>query len=312
MRKAQLRYSAAGTIRFRFPDGRPDAGTATVSVVRPSGTSLSPAVSGESATIDPASTSVSAWSSTSPDQVVVADSTGFIIERVYQIKNKYGQTADVEVIGISTELGVTTLILGELAPWDLDTDCTIYSCWVSYDLTGAQLLNPQAGYMATWLAEFDGTEIEHRSFFDVVRAVPYMVANQSGMHEHLGKLVAAWEISATSGGDGAWQPRLEDAFWQVLDDLDDIGLRAELLLNMHQLEKMTYAALLLKLAEENFTPGGSFEMEPLTWLKEVRARYQVEFDKVRRHLTQYDADDSGDADEGETAGVNVSAPLWVR
>ena len=291
MRKQQIQVDAAATLWFRVPDGRPSA--AIVSITRASGAALSPVVTGESATIDSASSTISSWSSDSPKLVVVADSSAFRPNRIYRLTNGYGQTSDVDVIGV--DHATDTLLLGDDPPWDLAAGHTVQSTWVSLDLLATQTAEPEANYQAQWTVTVGGEAFKHQEPFDVVRQIPYMVATPAGLYRYSPGLIKDWEVSATENGD--WNPRLQEAFERILDDLDALGLRAHLLMDWLQVEKVTYEAVLLKLADESFVPSGGYDGQGEAWNKTRTQAYGRAFGKLRTNLESYDANNDGKPDE---------------
>lgn len=302
MRKLQLLKGVAGSIWFDAPEGR--ASAATVSIVAADGTALPTPVVAAAATVDAVTTTIASWSASTPAQATLAAITNIVIGRSYLITNHLGESAPVTVKGVDTA-GKVVYFWHPLPFPIVGAACPFVGTRLSFAVVAANTATAKLNFVATW-AYTVGSAYRRETLYDVCRMVPYMQATHAGLKKYAQGLVSAWEISATP--QGSWLPWLEEAWEEILTEIEAKGNRANAMMDMGQMERVTYERVLLALAERTFLPV-AYADQPDTWIKLRRDRYAAAMQTLLQCATVYDEDEDGVVETDETLADRWSVRL---
>lgn len=291
MRKQQFLKDVGGTLHFDCLEGRPSAATLTIKT--PAGNDLPTAIDEASATITAVDTTVTSWASATPKQVVLASVSGCRVGSKYLITTALGRVGIVEVEAIDT--AALTVHLQQPSPWALASGDAFEGIRISYAIVAGNAATTDLNYRAQWAYTVRGVAYQKAQLFDVVRAVPYRVADNPGLKRHAPKLVDEFQLSAV-GQQGDWAEWLDEAFDGVLYDLEQKRNWAHTFIDMGIFERVTYERVLLLLADQGYCPVG----EDVTEYYRRRERlYNAAFGKMLSSVPWVDSSEDliVDADE---------------
>lgn len=297
MRKCQIRKDTGGIIWYDCPEGRPT--TATIGIKTPDNAALPTPVSGAAATVDSVSTTVTSWSASAPDEIVVGSVTGILVDRQYRATNAKGEHADVKVRGI---VGSTkTVYLYDDCPIPLANADTFVGTRLSYAVTAGNAATADLNYRATWGYTIGTTGYTPDTVYDVVRMLLINRATESGLRMYRPSLISKWRVPAT--GDGCWSQRIEQAWEEALLDIEQRhteapGAFANALVDQGQLEFLVYERVLYDMADEGMLPpGGGWTGDE--WRKKRWLEYQDKLSQFDAKIVWVDADGNAAVGTGE-------------
>ena len=278
MAKTQLREDTAGTIAYVHT--KPIT-SAKVSVTAPNNTTL---VSETDATIDTASTTLSADADVGQRFVLVDSISGFVTGHKYQIVDGVNS----QVVTVLASSGSRLRIGSELLH-DFATGATVKGLQASYDLTATDTATEGVNYIAFWtVVDADGT-VYRETIFDVVSSVDWYETTAADLitaYPMLANHLESYEVDPGELLSFVWTQRLKPS-------LAAKGIDIRLIKTRSQLVPLHCALTNLHIQEQRLR-GDNID---------IYQTLQKQTDMMLRNLLNtidmYDADDDNEADSGE-------------
>ena len=272
-----LLQDKAGTVYLDVPQGVPSSATLTVKTTG-NGDLPGAAVEDQAATVDPLTSAVSAWSSSSPRDLTITVSAGsFSIGSTYLLETPAGKQETVEVVGLTDNGGGSWDVeIRDELPFDVDVATTIKGIRISYSLLATQTTTTGL-YRCAWTYTVDGAETVTENLFRVVLATPFNPATSAGFRSAFPEYSTKWDQFV--GSEHSWRSLLENAYDRVMRDIESTGEAIEEIVDWSQIELVVYERLLLTMAPD-YVPNS--EWMPSEWVRHRQTEYRSAIQKFMR------------------------------